>query len=181
MKTQIRSITYFKVFFPIPPPYRSMNYKFWILQRKEDGVDRKMRRYQAPSHMINSSYLKPIWRLKVLLSILKMVSYGGKISWLIKTLFLGIFTVPESGTYRVSFNMISNHVHDHYLYVYHNDKKIPEVEYHGYVSEGWSYSNGGRLFYMELSQGDTLYLSITGDANSVRFWRILACFEYTSV
>ena len=95
-------------------------------------------------------------------------------------LIAGIFTVPMTGSWRISFSLGSRVlIGDHnYVYLYHNGEQMPETQHDTYSQSGSVYSTGGREILVTAQQGDTLTLGSGGVDNA--FANILTCFEYNT-
>jgi len=97
----------------------------------------------------------------------------------------GVFTVPKSGVWRVSYSLktvIGNHSHN-YAYLYHNGDQIPESTFHVY-STVYLYEVGGRELLLKAEEGDSISLR-TGDIGSTNdnygFYEIFICVEFKSL
>ena len=95
--------------------------------------------------------------------------------------FKGIFVVPVSGTWRVSFSMRSSvyRQHLHLAYLYHNGEQMRETVYMTYSNSGAVSSTGGREILVTAQQGDTL--SPRSGGLDYGFYHFLTCFEYNAV
>ena len=93
--------------------------------------------------------------------------------------FQGIFTVPMSGTLRVSFSLRSNsrfgQINEAYIRL--NGHFVPESRHYTYSDLGEVDSTGGREVILEVSAGDIISLW-SGYSLNGYFERIMTCFEY---
>ena len=93
----------------------------------------------------------------------------------------GVFTVPVTGMWRVSFSLyseVSTGLYN-YLYIYHNQKQIGETLYFTY-SEYYKVSwTGGRELITRAERGDTFHLGTKGMKGG--FYNIITCFEFVSL
>ena len=92
----------------------------------------------------------------------------------------GVFKVPVTGVWRVSFSLVSqtDTKRDNYVFIYHNQHKIGETVYHTY-SEHYVYSTGGRELITKAKRGDTFYLGT--EKMDDEFYKIITCFEFISL
>ena len=92
----------------------------------------------------------------------------------------GVFKVPVTGVWRVSFGLVSqtDTKRDNYVFIYHNQQKIEETVYHTY-SEHYVYSTGGRELITRAEQGDTFHLGTGVMEGSL--YHIITCFEFVSL
>ena len=93
----------------------------------------------------------------------------------------GVFTVPVTGVWRVSFSLQSavdtgqyNHV-----YIYHNQQKIEETRHNTYSEYNWVYSTGGRELITRAERGDIFHLGT--EKMDDEFYKIITCFEFVSL
>ena len=95
-------------------------------------------------------------------------------------LIAGIFTVPMTGTWRISFSLMSllNTGDYNYAYLYHNGQLIPETLHKTHSNSGEVWSTGGREILVTAQQGDTLTLRT--ERLDYHFNYILTCFEYNA-
>jgi len=93
----------------------------------------------------------------------------------------GVFTVPVTGVWRVSFSLHSNVDTGQYndVYIYHNQQKIQET-WHLTHSEYYKViSTGGRELITRAEQGDTFHLGTETIDDGIYF--ITTCFEFVSL
>ena len=86
--------------------------------------------------------------------------------------------MPLSGSYRVSFSMLSyvNSTETNIGHLYHNDVVLEESRHKTHSSSGMVASTGGRELTVEASAGDSISLktsTMDGD-----YWRVMTCFEF---
>ena len=93
----------------------------------------------------------------------------------------GVFTVPVTGVWRVSFTLRSEVTSGQWnnVYVYHNLQKIEETRHETYSRDELVNSTGGRELITRAEQGDTFHLGTGGMRGS--FDRIITCFEFVSL
>ena len=95
---------------------------------------------------------------------------------------LGVFTVPVTGVWRVSFSLTSdvNTGNVNWVYIYHNQEKIVEAEHSAYnENNGIVSSTGGRELITRAERGDTFHL---GTARmDYKLFKIITCFEFLSL
>jgi len=90
----------------------------------------------------------------------------------------GIFTVPVSGAWRMSFSLQS-HVYSgelNYCYLYINGDQLDETRHYTFSSSDQVDSTGGRDVTLEASAGDKI--EIRADVMGGDFYRIIFCAEY---
>ena len=95
---------------------------------------------------------------------------------------LGVFTVPVTGVWRVSFSLTSdvNTGNVNWVYIYHNQEKIVEAEHSAYnENNGIVSSTGGRELITRAERGDTFHLGTKGMKGG--FYNIITCFEFVSL
>ena len=99
----------------------------------------------------------------------------------------GVFTVPQSGVWRVSFSLISEvnsgdtsdtEFRSNTVYIFHNDSRVTESKHFTSIQWYSVQTTGGRELIRRAEQGDTLGLE-TATVNS-NLWRIMTCFEFLS-
>ena len=99
--------------------------------------------------------------------------------WIIDISYIsGIFTVPVSGVWRISFSLTSN-VHSgqqNYAFLYFNGDQLDETEHHIGTEVGDVDSTGGRVIILEASAGDSINLRATLVQREL--WRINFCAEF---
>ena len=90
----------------------------------------------------------------------------------------GIFTVPVSGTWKMSYSLRSevNSDEDNYCKIYINGNMLWETDYYTYSETGRVSSSGGRVVTMEASAGDKI--EIRADRMDGFLYYILYCAEY---
>ena len=90
----------------------------------------------------------------------------------------GIFTVPETGVWRMSFSMESRVYsdEDNIAYLSLNGEGVDESEHRTYSQSGVVQSTGGRQVTRELTAGDNIEIRATRMDGEYR--RILFCAEY---
>jgi len=90
----------------------------------------------------------------------------------------GIFTVPVSGAWRLSYNMESRVPGGpgewNTAYLYLNDQQLPETDH--YSQSGAVSSTGGRVVTLEASAGDEIEIRTTSMDGS--YGQILYCAEF---
>ena len=91
---------------------------------------------------------------------------------------LGIFTVPVSGAWRVSFSLVSKvwSGYEMKAQLLLNDRGILESAHHTYSGLHPKYSTGGREVTVEASAGDTIYLKALDMGGE--YTHIYFCAEY---
>ena len=91
---------------------------------------------------------------------------------------LGIFTVPMSGVWRVTFSMMAGMItgHDNRAFLFINGDQVDESLYYTYSQTGLMHSTGGRELSREFNQGDTIELRATGMDGY--YFYINYCAEY---
>ena len=97
-------------------------------------------------------------------------------------IFLGVFRVPVTGVWRISFSVETKVTYNdkNEVYIYHNQRKKDETRHYTYISHyhGVRYT-GGRELFTRAKQGDTFHLGTQKADNGVH--RIIACFEFVSL
>ena len=91
----------------------------------------------------------------------------------------GIFTVPVSGAWRVTFSMRSvvNSGDGNFCYLYINGARLYETQHYTYSeSDGEMVSTGGRVVTLEASAGDNIEIRATRMDGI--YYEILYCAEY---
>ena len=93
----------------------------------------------------------------------------------------GVFTVPLTGVWKVSFSLYSyvstGQIND--VFIYHNQQKIEET-WHRTGSKYYTVrSTGGRELITRAEQGDTFHLGTYRIGGLVD--NIIACFEFVSL
>ena len=90
----------------------------------------------------------------------------------------GIFTVPVSGTWRMTLNMYSrvDSGDYNYSYLYRNGQELYETFHDTFSGSGEVRSTGGRMVTLEASAGDQLAIVATKMDGS--YWYIMYCAEY---
>ena len=90
----------------------------------------------------------------------------------------GIFTVPVSGTWRVTYSLYSrvNSGDINSAYLYTNGDQVAESQHWTNSETGEVWSTGGREVTREFSQGDKIDLRTT--SMDGEYWRINFCAEY---
>ena len=93
----------------------------------------------------------------------------------------GVFTVPVTGVWRVSFSLESkvNAGQFNYVYICHNQQMIDETQYRTHSKDARVYSTGGRELITRAERGDTFHLGTKYMRNN--FWKIITCFEFVSL
>ena len=93
----------------------------------------------------------------------------------------GVFTVPLTGVWRVSFSLRSyvNTGQKNWVYIYHNQQKIGETYHYTYSEYYKMYYTGGRELITRAEQGDTFHLGTWGMGGN--FYQIITCFEFVSL
>ncbi len=93
----------------------------------------------------------------------------------------GVFTVPMTGVWRVSFSLESKVTTGqwNWVYIYHNQQQIAETEHDTYSEYKRVDSTGGRELITRAERGDTFHL----DTGIMKGWfnNIIACFEFVSL
>ena len=95
---------------------------------------------------------------------------------------IGIFIVPISGLWRVSYSLYSSVTSPsdsgvgNSVFLYHNNARVPETLHLTYSANGTMGSTGGRELIAKASAGDSIYLKTT-DMNGDGFYQIKTCFE----
>jgi len=90
----------------------------------------------------------------------------------------GIFTVPVSGAWRLTYSLESRVESGDYniCYLYLNGDRLDETEHETYSGSGVVWSTSGRVVTVEASAGDKIEIrTIRIDGN---YYRILYCAEY---
>ena len=93
----------------------------------------------------------------------------------------GVFTVPVTGVWRVSFSLqsdVNNGQYNH-VYIYHNQQMIQATQHRTYSKDARMYSTGGRELITRAEQGDTFHLG-TMKMDYI-FYEIITCFEFVSL
>ena len=96
-------------------------------------------------------------------------------------MFSGVFTVPVTGVWRVSFSLWSQLNTDQWnsVFIYHNQEKIRETEHNTYSKRYKAASTGGRELITRAERGDTFHLhAVTMKGN---FYKLITCFEFVSL
>ena len=95
----------------------------------------------------------------------------------------GIFTVPVSGAWRISYSLQSSGrgvalIRDekNIAVLYKNGNSLQGTQYYSASSDGWVASTGGRVVNMEANAGDRIDLRATRIDDI--FWDILFCAEF---
>jgi len=93
----------------------------------------------------------------------------------------GVFTVPVTGVWRVSFSVQSTVTTEqrNWVYIYHNQQKIEETRHYTNSGDGYVRSTGGRELITRAERGDTFHLG-TGYLQNY-FYYIITCFEFISL
>ena len=96
-------------------------------------------------------------------------------------MFPGVFTVPVTGVWRVSFSLRSyvQNRQKNFVYIYHNQQQIEETIHSAYSETSVVYSTGGRELVTKAARGDTFHLGTTRMGGA--FHQIIACFEFLSI
>ena len=96
-------------------------------------------------------------------------------------MLLGVFTVPATGVWRVSFSLMSevNTGQTNYVNIYHNQQRIEETRHRTSSEYYWVTSTGGRELITRAERGDTFHLAI----ETTKDWigNIITCFEFVSL
>ena len=95
-----------------------------------------------------------------------------------------MFTVPQSGVWRVSFSLTSGvgsadtENQSNLVCIVHNEDAV--VESQDYTGSEWYHdtTTGGRELITRAEQGDTLYLQTNFVQGSFQY--IMICFEFVS-
>ena len=92
----------------------------------------------------------------------------------------GVFTVPVTGVWRVSFSLVSqtDDKHDNYIFIFHNQQKIEETVLHTFSNQ-YVYSTGGRELITRAERGDIFHLGT--EKMDDEFYKIITCFEFVSL
>ena len=90
----------------------------------------------------------------------------------------GIFTLPVSGAWRVSYSLRSSvgSKKGNYAYLYMNRNQLTETLHNTYSESGQVYSTGGRVWTLEASAGDKIELR--ADNMGGDYYRIIFCAEF---
>ena len=91
---------------------------------------------------------------------------------------LGIFTVPVSGAWRLTYSMRSSvdSGEYNYCYLYLNGEQMPETRHETHSDNGWVRSTGGRVVTVEASAGDEIEIRTTRMEG--HYYNFLYCAEY---
>ena len=90
----------------------------------------------------------------------------------------GIFTVPVSGAWRLSYSLRSSVYSGdtNYCYLYLNGDRLDETEHDTYSSSGQVSSTSGRVVTVEATAGDKI--EVRADRMDGIYYEILYCAEY---
>ena len=92
----------------------------------------------------------------------------------------GVFTVPVTGVWRVSFSLISQvKKQQNQVYLYHNQQRIEETLHYTHSEYYKVLSTGGRELITRAEQGDTFHLGTA--TMDYWFYNIITCFEFVSL
>ena len=86
--------------------------------------------------------------------------------------------MPLSGSYRVSYSMLSyvNSDQTNIVHLHHNDLALEESRHKTHSSSGLVASTGGRELIVEASAGDSI--SLRTSTMDGEYWRVMTCFEF---
>ena len=93
----------------------------------------------------------------------------------------GIFTVPVSGAWRISYSIQSNvgRGEGNYSWLSLNGNQLQESQYVTFIeSDGLARSTGGRVLTLEASAGDTIEMKTGAIDHDYRY--IILCVNYIS-
>ena len=93
----------------------------------------------------------------------------------------GVFTVPVTGVWQVSFSLQSavDSGQYNYVFIYHNQQKMQETEHDTHSQYYWVHSTGGRELITRAERGDTFHL---GTARmDYKLFKIITCFGFLSL
>lgn len=93
----------------------------------------------------------------------------------------GVFIVPVTGVWRVSFSLRSalNTGQWNQVYIYHNQQKIEETLHDTYSEDYGVISAGGRELITRAERGDTFHLGTARMDDG--FYNIITCLEFVSL
>ena len=94
----------------------------------------------------------------------------------------GVFTVPKSGVWRVSYSLrfVIAGNNRNWAWLYHNGVKIRESEDYSGASDSWVTALGGRELLLKAEEGDSISFR-TGEVYSEGLHDILKCVEFKAV
>ena len=93
----------------------------------------------------------------------------------------GVFKVPLTGVWRVSFSGSPGvgSGKANFVYIYHNQQKIPETEHYTYSQYYTVRSTGGRELITRAKRGDTFHLGTERMDEAI--YHVITCFEFVSL
>ena len=94
-----------------------------------------------------------------------------------------MFTVPQTGEWRVSFSLKSAIVpssngKSNSVYILHNEEENEESKFETYSQYYGETTTGGRELVLRAEQGDTLALKADIVNNNNYLYSIITCFEF---
>ena len=94
--------------------------------------------------------------------------------------FSGIFTVPVSGAWRLTYSLYSQGASVDYnvCFLYINGDQLDETRHVTYSESGIMISTSGRVVTLEASAGDKIEIRATTMEGSYGYYYILYCAEY---
>ena len=100
----------------------------------------------------------------------------------VKLIFSGIFVVPATGTWRVSYSLWSTFctLNDNTVNLYHQGLIVEEMVFNSVADTNCGWSTGGRETFFHAEKEETFHLFATSvDNNGLSGLRqIMICFEY---
>ena len=93
----------------------------------------------------------------------------------------GVFTVPVTGVWRVSFSLESSvtTLEVNIVYIYHNQQRLDETKHYTHSEYYVMQSTGGRELITRAERGDTFHLGTTRMEQYLD--NIITCFEFVSL